>query len=354
MKRVPLTLAEVKDWWNAPTPQKGLKLRGKVQEVRAWVGDMGAEMTKSVGMEGPHHVPTPSRVEVLRFERIFAPRSAWEYLAYCALAISLNYVSGLFGTWMSPFCFALVVVMFGIMWYRDRRKAEAITRNVTFEVSKELPKSCRGLILLVGPYDPRHQALRDRNVLLPMIEDFLKKPVNSLTQEEFGAINLFHSNLQPQLDAIAFHAEEEPKRLRDVWLITTEGDAGDPGSGATGSTQAGDLLERYIGFKYASRIDVHRQGADGRPLSVKPWDYKTLCQIAESIFRSSDYREDVLLADVTGGTKMMSVALAIACLPPTRKMQYMDSFRDWQGQPVDKGKTKPIVMDIDPILYGGR
>ncbi|WP_051470164.1 hypothetical protein [Fischerella sp. PCC 9605] len=59
----------------------------------------------------------------------------------------------------------------------------------------------------------------------------------------------------------------------------------------------------------------------------------------------------MIVADITGGTKMMSVALAMACIPPRRRMQYMDSQRDWQGNPLPTGEMKPVVIDIDPILY---
>lgn len=73
--------------------------------------------------------------------------------------------------------------------------------------------------------------------------------------------------------------------------------------------------------------------------------------MAEKIFRESGYKEEVLLADITGGTKMMSVALALACIPPGRRMQYMDSERDWQGNPVPTGNLAPVLLDADPILY---
>jgi hypothetical protein len=57
-----------------------------------------------------------------------------------------------------------------------------------------------------------------------------------------------------------------------------------------------------------------------------------------------------MVADVTGGTKMMSVALAMACVPPKRRMQYMDSQRDWQGNPLTAGKIIPVSIDVDPFL----
>lgn len=49
---------------------------------------------------------------------------------------------------------------------------------------------------------------------------------------------------------------------------------------------------------------------------------------------------------------MMSVALAMACVKPGLKMQYMDSTRDWQGNPLQTGDMKPVGIDVFPIIYG--
>ncbi|NJM49236.1 MAG: hypothetical protein HC860_26210 [Alkalinema sp. RU_4_3] len=49
-----------------------------------------------------------------------------------------------------------------------------------------------------------------------------------------------------------------------------------------------------------------------------------------------------MIADITGGTKMMSVAIAMACVAPKRRMQY-----------VDMAGGLPVVLDVDPIFYQG-
>jgi hypothetical protein len=59
----------------------------------------------------------------------------------------------------------------------------------------------------------------------------------------------------------------------------------------------------------------------------------------------------MLLADITGGNKMMSVAIAMACIPPGRRMQYMDTPRNRYGNPLRQGEMSPVVIDIDPILH---
>ena len=42
---------------------------------------------------------------------------------------------------------------------------------------------------------------------------------------------------------------------------------------------------------------------------------------------------------------MMSVALALACIAPGRKMQYMHSDRDWRGHPLPNREPTPVVVD---------
>jgi len=151
---------------------------------------------------------------------------------------------------------------------------------------------------------------------------------------------LFSSNLLPQIKAVEYHIRQDS--LRDVWLISSESYDTTKGSEITAA-----ILEKYLRFQYGQqRLDIHTKN-----LSVKDYDYASLSQLGEKIFREAGYKDEVLVADITGGTKMMSVALAMACIPPGRRMQYMDSQRDWQGNPLAKGQMSPIVIDIDPILY---
>jgi hypothetical protein len=73
---------------------------------------------------------------------------------------------------------------------------------------------------------------------------------------------------------------------------------------------------------------------------VAEYDYEQVFQTCDQIFRQSNYKEEVMIADITGGTKMMSVAIAMACVAPKRRMQY-----------VDMAGGLPVVLDVDPIFY---
>jgi hypothetical protein len=49
---------------------------------------------------------------------------------------------------------------------------------------------------------------------------------------------------------------------------------------------------------------------------------------------------------------MMSIAIAMACIPIGRRMQYMDTERDWKGTPLQqKGSMNPVLIDFDPIIH---
>lgn len=321
-------MAEIKKWTQASAAEKGAKLKSAL-----WSG-----------------VQTQAAAaEKVQFERIFTPHSSWYYLAYGILMISLSGISTVLGHWGAIVGVPFVAVLFFVIWIQDRRRS----KRLTYQFVKERPRGAKGLILLLSPFSPRNKSLQDPQLMLPLLESILQKDPSQLNEADFTNVDVAHSNLRPLIDAVAFHADKE-KTLREVWLITSESEVAESG-GTTlrgpGSERAGDLLERYLCFKFGPRVDVHRKGPKGENLCVKPWDYGAVCQIAESIFRYSGNTEDVVLGDVTGGNKMMSVALAIACVPRTRKMQYMDAMRDWQGHPVESGTTEPLVIDIDPIIY---
>jgi hypothetical protein len=104
-------------------------------------------------------------------------------------------------------------------------------------------------------------------------------------------------------------------------------------------------LSTYVRYKYGDSVRVH-----WRDSSVGMLDYPRLCELVEKIYQKSSYKDERIVADITGGTKLMSMAMSIACVPPKRRLQYMDSSRDWQGQPTG-GVMKPVIIDIDPIVY---
>lgn len=279
--------------------------------------------------------------EIAQFQKLFSPDTPVMYSGFIlltlALAKAVNYIPTSVDTLLLGFVGAVALVVAFAHRNRQRRQLQLLT----FTVSRQPPSGARGLILLVSPFDPRVQALRDPEVLQPKIATLLARPAETLSAEDWETVNLMGSNLRPQVEAVRFHMEQG--RLHDVWLIHSERDETAQGSGT-----AAQLLEQYLQRHYSS-IRVHRDG-----YGVPAWNYGELWKKAEEIFRTSGLANEAIVADVTGGTKMMSVALATACVAPGRRMQYMDTERDWQGQPLGRGTSVPVMVDVEPLLYGSR
>jgi CRISPR-associated protein (Cas_Cas02710). len=278
----------------------------------------------------------------VKIENIIAPRTALEFTAFVGLTvlISLLTAGNIFG--MGG------VDLVGFVWWRVERQSakERVRnlRNVGAIIAKEAPTGVRGLILLLSPYSPRKPQLKNESTVAPLFESVINAEIEKLTQEDFDKLDLFNSNLFPQIKAVEFHASQG--KLRDIWMISTKSYETKKGKKVKGSEDSAQILSQYLQFQYGKSFDINWQR-----LSVIDYDYKGLCELAEKIFGDSGYKDDVIVADITGGTKMMSVALAMACIPPKRRMQYMDSQRDWEGNPLPAGDMQQIVIDVDPILY---
>ena len=285
----------------------------------------------------------PSKPSRFDFEGLISPRSALEFLGFAIVNALLGLVSA-----GNPIGLVTVPALALVWWWIDRRRDQQ--RRLGVVVEKKPPQAARGLILLLSPYDPRDAHLRQEQTLQPLVERILQLP--NPKASDFEAINLFKSNLMPQIRAITYHAAQGT--LRDIWLITTLSyetqyptETGMQTIAVKGSEQAADILIHYLRSQYGiDRFDIHTED-----LTVQEWQYDKVCQKAETIFQTSGYVDDVIVADITGGTKMMSVALAMACIPPKRRMQYMDTQRDWQGKPIVERGVQPLLIDIDPILY---
>lgn len=271
-----------------------------------------------------------------QLENIFSPRSPIDFLGFAVVGVIINLLSG-----GQPLGFLGVGVLFLYWFWMDYRRGKKLSKKLgLFFDSKEPAKGAKGLILLLSPYSPRQVSLKDEIQLKPLVEYILTTPVEKLQLADFQSIDLFNSNLLPQIKATEYHVKEG--NLRDVWLISSKSyDL------VKGSEITAQILSQYLSFEYGQRLEVHTEG-----FSVEDWNYKKLWQIADNIFRESDYKDEAVVADITGGTKMMTVALAMACALPKRRMQYMDAQRDWQGHPLPVGEIKPVGIDVAPIIHG--
>jgi CRISPR-associated protein (Cas_Cas02710) len=268
-------------------------------------------------------------------ENSFSPQTSLEFIGFIILGVSTNLVSNIFAEWD-------VVGLFGvsflyIYWrFIEMRRAKKLPKDLTFSITPKAPEDAKGLILLLSPYSPRNPAIKNPKVLQPEVVNLVSTPLEKLQKADFEAIDLFNSNLVPQIKAVEHHMQNN--KLRETWLITTK---------VKGSELSRIILELYLRFEYGEKICVHSQN-----LCIDDLDYRGLSVLGEKIFRESGYTNEVVVADITGGTKMMSVALAMSCINSGLKMQYMDSQRDWQGNPLKTGQIKAVGIDVLPIVAG--
>lgn len=266
-------------------------------------------------------------------ESLISPQTSLAFLGFASINVATNLLSNLLTDWS---VFGLVGIFLTFLyWFFLEYRRKRLLKKFAISVIPEAPKPAGGLVLLLSPYSPGRNSQIDATTLQNQISYILRTPVEKLVKADFDTIDLSNSNLVPQIKAVEHHFNAG--ELRDVWLITTKA----PGSGFSAG-----ILEKYLRFQYADRLHTHSQN-----YCVDDWNYKQLSELGEKIFRECNYKQESVVVDITGGTKMMSVALAMACLRPGRRMQYMESNRDWQGNPLEKGKIEPVGIEVSGIIY---
>jgi hypothetical protein len=231
---------------------------------------------------------------------------------------------------------SLLLVLLLLGFYFISRYYFMRRRKFTIVMEQKPPVGKHGLILLISPINPRRGVARDE--LEQSLQYLAHTEVGNLTPDDFDVLD--NSNLEPPLRAIEFHYQAG--KLRDCWLIgTLETD------GEKGSKDVRPLLAKWFMVLHPGHsINFHNDDN----LCVNPRDYVSLWNQVDSIFMEAPYKPEHVIADVTSGTKLMSVGVALACIQDKRTMQYMDRGRDWRGEPVRDQEIVPILVDIDPYL----
>lgn len=282
------------------------------------------------------------------------PFTGRELLVFAIFNVVLSQLSGLFGQLLDASLLNILSAVgvlalmsaFGYLSRKREKERQQQLRSVTFQPRKDdRPGKTRGMILLISPYDPRDRAIASSDAFRQALEKILSSGNQKLPVEEFNNINLPSSNLAPQLKAVEYHATQSA--LKELWLIATNSVTGKDGKPTGGSEGAATILTKYLNMKFPSLV-IHP------PVRVDDWDYKAIWESVEEIYRTADYKDELLVADITGGNKIMSVATALACIPPKRRLQYIYSQRDSFGRPLEGGQIDPILIDVDPILYGAQ
>ncbi len=186
----------------------------------------------------------------------------------------------------------------------------------------------------------------------------LRRP---LTQGRFIGDGLTHPNGKKglillvsspasSLFAIKYHYENQ-RTLETICLIPSDDSQGDQfGSSSKDKVQEIQKLCEEL------CMNVQKEDAiNNRPTlpplkvivekGVSPADAQDTFSIVNQIYRKSHYSADEIAADFTGGTKLMSVGMIMACLNRDRVLEYV-SFN-----PATKQSFGPYIIDYQHSAF---
>ncbi len=247
---------------------------------------------------------------------------------------------GISGNWIIVFVITLLVV---VLWYVQRRR----THRGEVEISVCAPEGKAGLIILLSTLNPfstgtKEEATQRRQAVQAAATWIAQAEPGNLRAADFEA--LLNTNLEPALRALEWHLAKA--KLEHCWTIGSpdEPAAGNQ-AGASGSAWLGEILKRWYECLHpATGVTFHATQ------EVPARNYGQLWAAVDRVFGAASLKPEHIICDITGGLKLMSIGAALACLEEGRTMQYMDSARDWKGDPVPKGQMEPVLIDITPYL----
>ncbi|HPP52488.1 MAG TPA: hypothetical protein PK777_06030 [Thermoguttaceae bacterium] len=278
----------------------------------------------------------------------------WALAPWLAVVLLCNWLTNVLPWWGTLLLIGgLVVGFWGYFWWFPRGPM-----GLSVHIEPQKPKQVPGLILPVSPISPFKATQEEKDRLQQLLAAAMTDPTGPLSEEDQRLLD--HSNLKPALAAVEYHYGADPNQssagtpvLRDVWIITTE-DSQEGSTLGSNSVGVGHLLRRWFLSRHpdsADRVRFHLDSYERLSLRVGPLDYTGLAHLVDQIYKKAPYKDDQIIADITPGTKVISLAIAMGCLPPKRTMQYMSSQRAPQtGEVLHKGVLVPQLIDIDPYV----
>lgn len=160
----------------------------------------------------------------------------------------------------------------------------------------------------------------------------------------------------PATAAIRYHFRDEENGEKPVlthcWLVTS----GRPAQALDSKPRrAGDAsVPTAWENAQALRASYGGKGVHVEVRIIDPEDPENIFQVIEKIYadaKGMDFERKDLVADFTGGTKMMSAGMVLACIPEDRDLEYMRprSFLEG-GRPDPAAGADPKLVDLNFFL----
>lgn len=157
-----------------------------------------------------------------------------------------------------------------------------------------------------------------------------------------AAIKHHHSNLE---------GEQKGRTLRYCWLIASPKPDVEP-------QQRGQGEPFQSSWKNAQDLRAMYEplGVDVRIREVDPEDPRAIFQTMEDIYaevKALRLKPSEVIADFTGGTKIMTAGMVLACTPADRDVQYMRPLRHLvDGRADPEAGADPIGVDLGIAIQG--
>lgn len=130
---------------------------------------------------------------------------------------------------------------------------------------------------------------------------------------------LLISRFDSAMHAIEYHLQKDCGSLESVWLVPSNGRESEKFGPATidVAEQIKTQCKTLAKTKHVDlRVEIHETG-------VSPADAQDTFDYVNRIFRRGTYKPGEIIADLTGGTKPMTVGMVMACLPRDRELEYV-------------------------------
>lgn len=125
-------------------------------------------------------------------------------------------------------------------------------------------------------------------------------------------------------------------RLKHCWLLTTKGSL---------------KTARQIARRYSRKqIDFHMGPSYEVDLDRIQSTYDVVVRILDHEASSFGLDKAEVISDITGGVKVMTAGMTLACLARNAEMVYMKKPRDKTGKPIEEEPFQPVLIDTEFIL----
>lgn len=201
-----------------------------------------------------------------------------------------------------------------ILFIKDERKKAELKANPTSELLQEKYK---GLIVSVS-------------LITESKKDILDKidAIKSLNDKDGLELIYTTRGIGQTFRAIIHHLGE----LTNCWLLCT-GDA----------EMSKELVEYFI-KKFSKSIRVHPRKIND-PFKVEE-TFNVINKIYSEEIKKCALNENQVIADLTGGTAIMSCAMVLSCLSPDRDMEYV-----LQKDKENERKLKKINENVSELVF---